>query len=400
MDLQKLSRLAAATALCACLAVGVSAMAIGSSEPVQGAGALSASPSSETVQAVSAGQSLAGDKASLEPQEDAAGVDADAQAAEEEARETEEATQGGDVSDEPSDGGQAEAGETAAGDSGEAAESGEASAGASEDSSSASEDVSVSFPTVGTVNSGGSGLNMRNGSGSSCDIMASIPNGTVLTLTGLENGWYQIKYNGSVGYVNSQYVTLGGSAADAATSAEAETSTRAESSAEAESSDADTGSDGSSDAGNSTASSAAESSAASGSSSSDASSGTAAALVEYARQFLGCSYVYATAGPTTFDCSGFTYYVFAHFGYTLSRSSAAQYYDGEVIEMDESQMQVGDLLLWRTYGSSDAANHVGIYIGNGQYIHASSASGCVTISSLSTVSNHRYLVGVRRIISD
>ncbi|MCD8332136.1 MAG: C40 family peptidase [Oscillospiraceae bacterium] len=121
--------------------------------------------------------------------------------------------------------------------------------------------------------------------------------------------------------------------------------------------------------------------------------------MEYAKQFLGCSYVYATAGPTTFDCSGFTSYVYAHFGYTLNRSAAGQYENGQVIEIDESQMQVGDLLLWRAYDSSSAATHAGIYIGDGQYIHASSTAGCVTISSLYPGSTQRYLVGVRRIIS-
>lgn len=156
--------------------------------------------------------------------------------------------------------------------------------------------------------------------------------------------------------------------------------------------DASTGADLSDDTDSSGASDEADASADS------QASDTAAQLVEYAKQFLGCAYVYATAGPTTFDCSGFTSYVFAHFGYSLNRTAAGQYSNGVEIELDESKMQAGDLLLWRAYGSSSDATHAGIYIGNGQYIHASSTDGCVVISSLSPASTQRYLVGVRRII--
>ena len=60
-------------------------------------------------------------------------------------------------------------------------------------------------------------------------------------------------------------------------------------------------------------------------------------------------------------------------------------------------IQVGDIICWRQYGSSKAATHVGIYIGNGEYIHASSA-GSVRINEMSYGSSVRYVVGVRRII--
>ncbi len=375
MNLQKLTRLATSIALCACLAVGVTATVIGGSEPAHATLALGISLSEESAQ-VSTVQTLAEDKTSLEPKETAA--ESDVQEAEEEAAEADVQEVEERIAEDSESSGDNET---------DAAESDETSTSACD----TSEGSNLTFPITGTVNSGGSGLNMRNGPGASCDVMASIPNETVLTLTDLESGWYQTSYNGSTGYVNSQYILLGGNIS-------------ANSNDSADSSDNSASSIASS-SGNSSTSSSTVSSSSTSSSSSDSDSSnseasdTAAALVEYAKQFLGCSYVYATAGPTTFDCSGFTYYVFAHFGYTLSRSSAAQYNNGEVIEMDESQMQVGDLLLWRTYGSSDAANHAGIYIGNGQYIHASSSSGCVTISSLSTVSSQRYLVGVRRIIS-
>ena len=66
--------------------------------------------------------------------------------------------------------------------------------------------------------------------------------------------------------------------------------------------------------------------------------------------------------------------------------------------MDLSNIQVGDIICWKAYGSSKAATHVGIYIGNGQYIHASTTGSTVRINDMDYGSNSRYVVGVRRII--
>ncbi|MGN0968252.1 MAG: C40 family peptidase [Oscillospiraceae bacterium] len=207
--------------------------------------------------------------------------------------------------------------------------------------------VSVQADTdlgTGTLDTDGSTLNLRAGPGTEYSKLASIPASATLTLTGISNGWYKTSYNGVEGYVSSDYVVLSKTAGVAAANT-------------------DLGSQ----------------------------------VVAYAKQFLGLPYVYGASGPNSFDCSGFTSYVYKHFGYTLNRSAAGQYSNGTSI--DQSQLQPGDLLLWRAYGSSKTATHVGIYIGDNQYIHASSTGGCIRINDMNYAANSRYLVGVRRILA-
>ena len=100
-------------------------------------------------------------------------------------------------------------------------------------------------------------------------------------------------------------------------------------------------------------------------------------LVEYAMQFLGGPYRYGGSDPHTgTDCSGFTRYVMLHgAGVSLGRSSGNQAQQGTPISAD--QMQPGDLLF---YGSGSRINHVGMYIGNGQIIHASTEATGIKLS--------------------
>lgn len=110
-------------------------------------------------------------------------------------------------------------------------------------------------------------------------------------------------------------------------------------------------------------------------------------LVEYAKQYLGCPYVYAAAGPDSFDCSGFTMYVYEHFGVSLPHGATSQSYYGTDVNASKSELleklKIGDLVFFLDYPSYDGIGHVGIYIGNGDFIHASSGSGyCVKISTL------------------
>lgn len=118
-------------------------------------------------------------------------------------------------------------------------------------------------------------------------------------------------------------------------------------------------------------------------------------IVAYAKQFLGRKYVYGGSGPNTFDCSGFTMYVYKHFGYSMGHSAITQAGLGKYVS--KSNLQPGDLVIF-----NDSANrsigHVGIYVGGGKFIHASSGSGKIIISSLSgSYYNTRYVTG-RRII--
>lgn len=98
-------------------------------------------------------------------------------------------------------------------------------------------------------------------------------------------------------------------------------------------------------------------------------------VVAYASNFLGTPYQWGGNGPSTFDCSGFTSYVYAHFGVQLPRIAADQQNAGTSVSRD--QLQPGDLVF---FGSP--AHHVGIYVGDGCYIHAPRTGDVVKISSL------------------
>ena len=116
---------------------------------------------------------------------------------------------------------------------------------------------------------------------------------------------------------------------------------------------------------------------------------TRKALVAFAKKYLGYKYVHGGASPSTgFDCSGFTSYVYGHFGYKLSRASSAQGSHGT--HVDKSKLKMGDLLIF--------TGHVGIYIGNGKFIHASNPRDGVKITKLSDSYYVRNYKDARRII--
>lgn len=118
-------------------------------------------------------------------------------------------------------------------------------------------------------------------------------------------------------------------------------------------------------------------------------------LVKYAKQFLGSRYVHGGASPSGFDCSGFTYYVYKHFGYNLSRSSSAQSKNGTTV--NKADLQIGDLIFFSHYKTFQGIGHVGIYIGNNQFIHASSEKTGVIITSLNSGNYPKRYVTAKRI---
>ena len=103
-------------------------------------------------------------------------------------------------------------------------------------------------------------------------------------------------------------------------------------------------------------------------------------LVEKAKSKLGCKYVWGATGPNTFDCSGLMYWVHKQFGISIPRTSLAQSKSGKSV--NKSDLQVGDLVFFKT--TSAPVGHVGMYVGNGQFIHAPNKRKPVKYDSLSS----------------
>lgn len=117
-------------------------------------------------------------------------------------------------------------------------------------------------------------------------------------------------------------------------------------------------------------------------------------IFSIATSLLGIPYSYGSSGPNSFDCSGFTSYVFNKVGINLPHNAAAQASLGTHVE--KKDLQPLDLVFFGYYGSL-GINHVGIYVGEGKFIHASSNAG-VRYNSLNDayyLSNYR---GARRIL--
>ena len=102
------------------------------------------------------------------------------------------------------------------------------------------------------------------------------------------------------------------------------------------------------------------------------------AVIAYASNYLGTTYVWGGTSPNPgFDCSGFTQYVYRHFGVSIGRTTYDQINDGFFVS--RANLQPGDLIF---FGTSSDPHHVGIYVGNNAYIHAPRTGDVVKISAL------------------
>ena len=104
---------------------------------------------------------------------------------------------------------------------------------------------------------------------------------------------------------------------------------------------------------------------------------------------MGCPYVWGAAGPNAFDCSGFTMYMMRQRGIYLPHNAAGQYYalSSKNIGTNWHNAQPGDLVFY-SYGGPGSSHHVGIYVGNGQLMHASSSHGRVGVTSVTYTNGH------------
>ncbi len=178
-------------------------------------------------------------------------------------------------------------------------------------------------------------LNVRSGPGSSYEKVSTLSSGAQVEILETLDGWYRIES----GYVSADYIQI---LDDSMTALQAQ-------------------------------------------------------IVAYARTFLGCAYVYGGNGPKSFDCSGLTKYVYNHFGYTINRTATQQLKNG--VPVSKENLQPGDLVFFNSEGTGvNRATHVGIYIGEGNFLHASNKRVGVTITSLSDAYRVRTYTTARRII--
>ena len=105
-------------------------------------------------------------------------------------------------------------------------------------------------------------------------------------------------------------------------------------------------------------------------------------VADFVLQYVGYNYLYGGKEPETgFDCSGLVYYTYGSFGYMLGRTAAAQAGNGEHVELDA--LEPGDILCF--YNGGSWIGHVGIYIGDGEYVHAQNEATGVIVSPVSDV---------------
>jgi len=114
-------------------------------------------------------------------------------------------------------------------------------------------------------------------------------------------------------------------------------------------------------------------------------------IVSLAQSKVGCAYVYGGTGPNSFDCSGFTQWLYAQVGISIPRTASTQYASGTYVSY--SDLQPGDLLFFDTFGG---ASHVGVYIGDGMMVHAGTSATGVNYSNINSSYWSSCYLGARR----
>lgn len=115
-------------------------------------------------------------------------------------------------------------------------------------------------------------------------------------------------------------------------------------------------------------------------------------VISEAKKVIGTPYKWAGTTTAGFDCSGFVYYAFKQAGYDISRQTAASYYKNGTYT---SSPEAGDLVFFATGSSRSNINHMGIYLGDNQFIHSSSSKG-VQISSVTSTYYKERLIGYKK----
>lgn len=204
-----------------------------------------------------------------------------------------------------------------------------------------------SAATNATISANG-GLRLRSQMSTGASVILTIPNGSAVSVSERGDSWCKVTYSGKTGYVATRYLVF------AATNAPA-TNT--------------------------------------------ALSQKRQAIVNAAVAQLGKPYRSGYAGPYSFDCSGLTQYVYKICGYSIERGPSSQLRSLGV-KVSKENLLPGDLVFFRDsrYGSG-AATHVGIYVGNGQMIHAPNRNQTVKYTTINSGYYAKYYIGARRVIN-
>ncbi|MCR5627816.1 MAG: SH3 domain-containing protein [Lachnospiraceae bacterium] len=233
-------------------------------------------------------------------------------------------------------------------------------------------------------------LYVRKEASKDSEVIGMVPMDDVLTVSEETDEWIKVSVEEGDGYVSAEFVRLFTDFVRAESKQEEEARLKKEeaereaarkAAAEAEKKNKKKQS---SSSGKSSSSSGKSSSGGSGYSASG--SGTGASVANYALQFVGNPYVYGGTSLTNgADCSGFVMSVYRNFGVSLPHSSGGDRSVGSAVQGGLSNAQAGDIVCY--------SGHVGIYIGNGQIVHASTAKTGIKVSN----ANYRSVLAVRRI---
>lgn len=227
----------------------------------------------------------------------------------------------------------------------------------------------------------GEGVYFRSGPSMSSSVLDTLSNGTRVRINGVCAAWYEVSYNGQTGYIHGDFVSRDGQTA--AQPVTAQTVAAAPETAVAVEIAAPEPVETPAPAATPEPTAAPP----------KALSASGQAVVDTAMKYQGIPYRWAGTSPESgFDCSGLVYYVYKQHGVTLNRVAQSMAYNGT--EVDLNNLQPGDILL---FGSS-VYNiwHAGIYIGNGQFIHAPHSGAVVSTQSIAGTYGMR-LVAARRI---
>lgn len=234
---------------------------------------------------------------------------------------------------------------------------------------------------LGYGNITGSGVNIRSGPSTGSSISAVSSAGEKCYIIGLNSGWYKVIYKNIIGYIRSDYIALTEKPYENKASVQSPKFYRLGKSTGIMPSAAAL--NGNIQTETSTSATTEQPAGPSGNQ-----------ILAEVQKYLGVRYVGGGASPSGFDCSGLVYYVLKQLGYSPYRTPADQYKHGTYVA--RSDLKNGDIVFFAGTGAA-GISHVGIYAGNGQFIHAPNSRSTVSYSDLTSGywANHYY--GARRI---